>query len=189
MNNAAMPDDGTLYKRFLSGEQAAYDQLMIRYGDSLTLYLYGYLHDWQAAEDQMIEAFARIMVKRPRIRDGSFKAYLYKTGRNLAYRHYTKSHKSTEFSFEEYGFDIEGGEQPEKLLISKERRKVLHLCLERIDPQLREALWLVYFEDMSYKAAAHIMGVNTKRIEHLLTRGKKKMREELEKEGITDANR
>ena len=66
---------------------------------------------------------------------------------------------------------------------------MLHLCLERIDPQLREALWLVYFEDMSYKAAAHIMGVNTKRIEHLLTRGKKKMREELEKEGITDANR
>ena len=80
MNSAAMADDGTLYKRFLAGEQAAYDQLMIRYGDSLTLYLYGYLHDWHAAEDQMIEAFARIMVKRPRIGEGHFKAYLYKTG-------------------------------------------------------------------------------------------------------------
>ena len=188
MNNRAMPDDGTLYRRFLAGEQAAYDQLMIRYGDSLTLYLYGYLHDWHAAEDQMIEAFARIMVKRPRIGEDGFKAYLYKTGRNLTYRYYSKSHKVTEFSFEEYNLDIEGGERTEELLINEERRQVLHICLERIDPQLKEALWLVYFEEMSYKAAARIMGVNAKKIDHLLAKGKKKMREELEKEGITDAN-
>ena len=133
----------------------------------------------------MIEAFARIMVKRPRIRDGSFKAYLYKTGRNLAYRHYTKSHKATEFSFEEYGFDIEGGEQPEKLLISKERRKVLHLCLERIDPQLREALWLVYFEDMSYKEADAVMGKTVHAAQALTGRARAALKKELEKEGIT----
>ena len=188
MNSAAMPDDGTLYRRFLAGEQAAYDQLMIRYGDSLTLYLYGYLHDWHAAEDQMIEAFARIMVKRPRIGEGHFKAYLYKTGRNLAFRYYSKSHKVTEFSFEEYNLDIEGGERTEDLLISEERQQVLHLCLERIDPELKEALWLIYFEELTYAQAADIMRVKPKRIDRLLTRGKEQMRRELEKEGMTDAN-
>ena len=65
---------------------------------------------------------------------------------------------------------------------------MLHICLDRIEPQLKEALWLVYFEEMSYREAADIMGVNTKRIDHLLTRGKRKLREELEKEGVTDAN-
>lgn len=188
MNSADIPDDETLYRRFLTGEQTAYDQLMIRHGDNLTFYLYGYLHDWQDAEDQMIEAFARIMVKKPRISDGSFKAYLYKTGRNLAYRYHSKTHKAAEFSFEEYDIDIETDELTEKLLISEEQRKILRLCLERIDPELKEALWLVYFEDMSYKAAAHIMGVNEKKIDHLLSKGKKVMREELKKEGITDAN-
>ena len=188
MSGAAVSDDGTLYRRFLAGEKEAYDQLMIRYGDSLTLYLYGYLHDWHEAEDQMIEAFARIMVRRPRIGDGNFKAYLYKTARNLAYRYYSKRHRFVEFSLDEYGDDSAGSELAEESLINEERKQVLHLCLERIDPQLKEALWLVYFEDMSYRAAADIMHVNAKKIDHLLTKGKKKMREELEKEGITDAN-
>ena len=81
-----MLSDDELYKNFLNGDSSSYDQLMIRYGDSLTFYINGYTHDIQDAEDLMIEAFARIMVKKPRIHEGAFKAYLYKTARNLASR-------------------------------------------------------------------------------------------------------
>ena len=81
-----MPSDHELYSLFLAGDTRAYDELMIRYGDSLTVYLNGYLHDWHDAEDLMIEAFARIMAKKPRIREEGFKAYLYRTARNLASR-------------------------------------------------------------------------------------------------------
>ena len=73
-----MLTDSECYNLFLKGDTAAYDELMLRYGDSLTYYLYGYLHDWHDAEDMMIEAFARIMAKRPRIGEGAFKAYLFK---------------------------------------------------------------------------------------------------------------
>ncbi len=188
MKSTDIPDDGILYGRFLAGDTNAYDELMIRYGDSLTMYLYGYLHDWQDAEDQMIETFARIMVKRPRIGEGHFKAYLFKTGRNLAYRYYSKKHKVAEFSLDEYDKDIASSELVEEALINEERRRVFHMCLDRIDLQLKEALWLVYFEGMSYKEAADIMRVNVKKVDHLLTRGKKRLKEELEKEGVTDAN-
>ena len=68
--------DDELYNRLLTGDVSSYDDLMIRYGDSLTVYLYGYLHNWHDAEDLMIEAFARILVKKPHIRSGNFKAYL-----------------------------------------------------------------------------------------------------------------
>ena len=189
MNELEMGADKELYKSFLSGDTKAYEQLMIRYGDSLTLYLYGYLHDWHDAEDMMIEAFARIMAKKPRIEKDNFKAYLYKTARNLAFRLYHNKNKFMQFSLEEYSLDVEGGELTENLLVSEERRRALHVCLERIDPQLRESLWLVYFEGLSYAEAAAIMKVTTKKIDHLLTKGKKIMREELAKEGITDANR
>ena len=74
MTNANDSSDRELYHGFLKGDKKAYDQLMIRHGDSLTLYLYGCIHDWQDAEDLMIEAFARIMVRRPHIREDSFKA-------------------------------------------------------------------------------------------------------------------
>ena len=187
MTNANDSSDRELYHGFLKGDKKAYDQLMIRHGDSLTLYLYGCIHDWQDAEDLMIEAFARIMVRRPHIREDSFKAYLFKTGRNLAMRYHTVKKRIKQFSLDEYGTDISGNELVEKQLEDKERKKILHLCLERIDPQLREALWLVYFEGMSYAEAAAVMRVNPKRIDHLLTRGKRDIRAELEKEGITNA--
>jgi len=88
-----MQSDDILYNSFLSGDTSAYDSLMVRYGDSLTIYLYGYLHNWQDAEDMMIEAFARVMVRMPRIRDGGFKPYLYKTARNLASRFHSRQHE------------------------------------------------------------------------------------------------
>ena len=62
MKNCSAPGDDELYSRFLAGDVPAYDDLLIRYGDNLTWYLYGYLHNLQDSEDLMIEAFARVMM-------------------------------------------------------------------------------------------------------------------------------
>ena len=53
---------------------------------------------------------------------------------------------------------------------------------------MKEALWLFYFEDLSYAEAADIMGIRTKQFDHLLSRGKEEMRRELMKEGVDNAN-
>ena len=58
---------------------------------------------------------------------------------------------------------------------------ILKLCMEGIDSQTRETLWLVYVEDMSYAQAAMVMGVSTKKIDHLLDRGKKDFAQSLRK--------
>lgn len=180
-------NDSELYNCYLKGDAKAYDQLMIRHGDNLTFYLYGYLHDWHAAEDMMIEAFARIMVKRPRIGEGCFKAYLFKTGRHLAYRYHSRKTSRQEFSFDEYYEDTEGREMVEDMLMDGERRQILNTCLDRINSQQREALWLVYFEGLKYAEAASVMGVSAKKVDHLLYNGKRQMRKELEKEGVLGA--
>lgn len=192
-------NDDMLYQQFLQGDTASYDELMIRYGDRLTYYLHGYLHDINDAEDLMIEAFARIMAKRPTIGEGAFKAYLFKTARNLALRHQDKKRRMQVFSID--GLDSEiadkiltaGTGQPDRYspveedIGQMERKQILHLCLNRIEPELKEALWLIYFEGMSYAEAAAVMKVNRKKIDHLLQRGKKHMRIELVKEGMVSA--
>ena len=182
-----MRSDDELYSSFASGDDQAYDELMIRYGDALTVYLNGYLHHWQDSEDLMIEAFARIMVKRPSIREGNFKAYLFKTARNLATRFHSKSTRIQEFSIDEISEDIHAPCLTEDLFQGKVRLESLYRCLGRIDPIQREALWLVYYDGMSYEEAANIMKVNKKKIDHLLSTGKKQMRSELAKEGIINA--
>ena len=72
--------------------------------------------------------------------------------------------------------------------IRDERRQAVQHCLNRIDPECREALWLTFFEGLNYREAAAVMGVNTKKVDNLLTKGKRSMRAELEKEGITRAD-
>ena len=86
-----MISDEMAYRQYLDGQEQAADLLVERYGDPLVYYLHGYLKDLHEAEDLMIEAFAQIFAKaRPIHRTGSFKAYLYKTARNLALRHKRK---------------------------------------------------------------------------------------------------
>ena len=192
-------NDDTLYQHFLQGDTASYDELMIRYGDRLTFYLHGYLHDINDAEDFMIEAFARIMAKRPNIGEGAFKAYLFKTARNLALRHHEQKRKMQVFSIDSLDSEIaervlaagtgqiDGNNPVEEDIRLEERKQLLHLCLDRIEPELKEALWLIYFEEMSYAEAAAVMKVNRKKIDHLLQRGKKNMKIELVKEGMVSA--
>lgn len=217
-------EDDCLYTSFLSGDNSAYDRLMIKYGNALTLYLKGYLYSIEDAEDLMIEAFARILVGKPKICEGNFKAYLFRTAHNLVSHFYKKDRRRKIFSLDEItdtygdlaGFlssyayhktdeaDISGKyavspdtavsgsrtENEESLYETfwkDEKKRILLNCLGRIDDTLREALWLFYFEDMSYEQAASVMGVSRKKIDNLLTRGRSILKEELEKEGITDA--
>lgn len=98
-----MSTDEEFYKQYLCGDEAGLEALMKKYGDPLTLYINGYLHDVHEAEDLMIEAFSYLFTKKPRIRDGGFKAYLYKAARHMALRH--KSRRQIFFSFE----DLTGG--------------------------------------------------------------------------------
>lgn len=67
--------DESLYRQYLNGDDAGLEALMKKYGDSLTLYIDGYLHDIHEAEELMLDVFAYLFTKKPRIRDGGFKAY------------------------------------------------------------------------------------------------------------------
>ncbi len=176
-----------LYLQYLDGDQSSFDQLLTLYGDSLVLYLNAYLHNWHDSEDLMVEAFARIMVKKPSIRPGNFKAYLYKTARNLAIRFIKKNRRVELFDPDGTEVNLSDDLSLEDSFQELERNRICRLCLERIEPDLREVLWLKYFEGMTYEEAASVMGINRKRVDKLLQRAKKHLRIELEKEGITNA--
>lgn len=82
--------DEEYYRRYLEGDETGLDELMKIYGNPLTLYINGYLRDIHDAEDLMIEVFAYLFTKKPKIRDGGLKAYLYKSARHMALRYKSK---------------------------------------------------------------------------------------------------
>ena len=178
--------DEELYRQYLDGDDAGLTALMEKYGNALTLYIDGYLGDIHEAEDLMIDVFAYLLAERPRIRAGGFKPYLYKSARNMALRH--KSRRRAVFSLEAMAQEPEGAHLIEDVVKNKERNQILHACLDRLNVDYREALYLTYFNGMSYAEAAEIMGKSVKQVTNLVYRGKQNLRTLLQKEGITSAN-
>ena len=178
-------NDITLYQRFLSGDDSGLQRLMERYGNSLTLYIDGYLHDIHEAEDLMIEAFAYFVAKRPRLRDDGFRAYLYKSARHLALRCLQKKRRKQLFSFDDLEQEPESDVLLETLVQTDERNRILWRCMDALAPAYREALYLVYFEGMRHAEAAAVMRKTEKQIADLVYRGRASLRKTLEREGIT----
>lgn len=177
--------DEELYRRYLDGDEKSVDELMNRYETALILYITGYLHDVHEAEDLMIEVFTYLFTKRPAIRDGGLKAYLYKAARNMALRH--KGKWKISFSLEALAEEPEGETLVEEIIQTEEQRRILHFCMEQLNSDYREVLYLVYFEGMRHAEAASLMGKTEKQIADLVYRGRNALKKRLEKEGITDA--
>ena len=89
-----MVSDEELYRRYVNGDETGLDELMKKYGNPLTMYINGYLQDVHEAEDLMIEVFSYLFTKKPHIRDGGLKAYMYKAARHMALRHKSKRRHS-----------------------------------------------------------------------------------------------
>ena len=185
-DHRTMTDD-ELYSLYLKGDGASGDELMLRYADVLTGYVEGFVDDYHEAEDIMIDSFATILVGKPKINEGNFKAYLFKVARNKACHLWKRRYKINEFSLS----DDETAEEliseaigPEGKMLNDERAQTVGKCLNRIAPQYREALWLVYCMDLSHEQAAEILKCNKKKINNLVTNGKAALKKELEKEEI-----
>ena len=180
-----MACDETLYRQYLAGDDTGLDELMKQYGDPLTLYIDGYLHDVHEAEELMLDVFAYLFTKKPKLRDGGFKAYLYKTARHMALRR--KSKRKLLFSLDELADAPDGRLLVEEVIRTEERNRILHFCMGEINPDYREALYLTYFEGMSYAQAAEVTGKTVKQITNMVYRGKESLRKLLEREGVTNA--
>ena len=64
----------------------------------------------------------------------------------------------------------------EDKLIFDERRKKLYRALESLPEKTHTALYLVYFEELSYEETAKVMKISKKQVDNLVYRGKGMLR-------------
>lgn len=182
-----MISDEAAYRQYLSGDDHAAEPLVEKYGDALTLYIMGYLKDIQESEDLMIEAFSLMFAKaRPVSAQGSFKAYLYKVARHLALRHLRRGRLGLMW-LEELPFEVQSEVFADTKLLQNERNCQLYQAMGQLKAEYREALYLTYFENMSYRDAAAVMGKSEQQITKLVYRGKQNLKTTLEQEGFSYA--
>ena len=98
-----------------------------------------------------------------------------------------KSKRRLVFGLDDLSQEIESRMLIEEVVKTDERNRILHFCMEKLNPNYREAIYLTYFEGMSYLQAADIMGKSEKQITNMVYRGKQSLRELLKQEGIINA--
>ena len=174
--------DEQVYSRFLAeGREEDLEQLLRRYRDSLTLFLFGFVRNWEDAEELMLDTFAEVAAARTGFSGkSSFKTWLFAIGRHLALRRLRRQRRTAPLS-EQSGAGIES---PEPELMRAERDRQLYEAMERLNPDYRQVLYLIYFEGMDSDEAARVMGKRKKQIYNLSDRGRRALREELERMGF-----
>ena len=78
------------------------------------------------------------------------------------------------------------GDSLEHEYLREERKLRLRHAMNKLKAEHSQALWLLYFEDFSYKEAAQIMHRSVHQFESLVYRARNSLRVELEKEGFAD---
>ena len=178
-------DNGAEYYRcFLNGDKEALNKLIHEYWDGLALYLSSLFDSFTEAEEMAEETFLKLYTDKPDYSGKStFKTWLYSVGRNTALYHIRKR-KNRHQTFIEDDFDISDRDDIENSHIKTEDKKQLLRAMEKLNPDYRQVLYLVYFENFSNTETARIMGKSERQVRNLLYRSKSTLKEILLREGF-----
>ncbi len=177
-----MDNGASSYRRFLDGEESAFDEIMEELFHSLVFFVDRYVRDIHTAEDIAIDALADLGIHRHRYHfQVTLKTYLFMVGKSRALN-YLKHRKVIEF-MELSQEQIMDEKLLEETVLADERKRVVNAALGKLPEDMRIAVHLVYFEDMTYEEAAKVMKKNRKQVDNLLYRAKKELRAILGKDG------
>ena len=178
-------DNGENYSRFLSGDKNALEDIVREYMDGLVLYLCSFTDNIVTAEEIAEDTFVKLYADRPSFRGRStFRTWLYAIARNLTIDYMRKNSKHMTVPIDENTDISDDALSLESAYIIKEDKMTLHRAMRKLSPDHQQVLWLVYFEEMSNKEAAAVMGKSVRGLESILYRARKSLRSQLETEGF-----
>ena len=179
-----MDNGASSYRRFLDGDESAFDDIMKELFDKLVFFIDRYVHDIHAAEDIAIDTFSDLVVNKHRYNfKVTLKTYLFMLGRSRALN-YIKHRKIIDFvELSQADNTADEVQSLEEIILADEKKRIINNALESLSEDMRVAIHLIYFEDLSYDEAAKVMKKNRKQVDNLLYRAKKELRIILGKDG------
>jgi len=176
-------------QRLAGGHDAALNELMERHAQSIFHFLYRMLGNEEDANDLAQETFVRVFRHRATFKPAArFSTWLYTIAGNLARNHHRWRSRHPNVSLDA---PPAGGEQtlgellpstdasPGENATNTERAQAVRSAVDRLPPDLREAIILCEWEELSLNAAALALNTTPKAVESRLYRARKLLRESL----------
>jgi len=163
--------DKSLIYAHLKGDSAAFGELVRRYGDSLLGYLTRTCGNREQAEDLFQETFRRVHERACTFRGSQFKGWLYTIATRVAMDGFRRTKRVRVISLnQKLGCDgencqelgavavAESGHDPSEEAVKAEQKKQVRQALESLPARQRVTLVLAYYQGLSYREVAKVMG-------------------------------
>ena len=178
-----MDNGASSYRRFLDGDESAFDEIMKELFHSLVFFINRYVQDIHTAEDLAIDTLSDLIVHPKRYNfQVTLKTYLFMIGRSRALD-YIKRRKIIRFTELSEADALEDISSLEERILSDQRKRAVHNALAQLPKDMAEAIYLIYFEGLSYQDAGVVLKKNRKQVDNLLYRAKKELRSILGEDG------
>ena len=174
-----MEEDQELLNRCLAGEDSAWEALLSAHTRRIYNLCYRFTGRVEEAEDVTQEVFIKVFqtLKSYDAAQGSFSTWLSRVARNHLVDHYRRTRKDRlTSSLEE---ELPAAEQKASLHMqptgqveSRERKETLQLALDKLSPDLREAVILRDLHDLDYEEIAQVLRVPQGTVKSRINRGR-----------------
>ena len=174
-----MEQELELLDRCLAGEDSAWEALLKSYNRKIYNLCYRFTGRAEEAEDVTQEVFIKVFqtLKSYHAAQGSFTTWLNRVARNHLVDHYRRARKdrvtsSLEDELPEAEQHPSPHMEPTGQVESRERREVLQQGLDKLSPDLREAVILRDLHDLDYEEIAQVLSVPQGTVKSRINRGR-----------------
>lgn len=178
-----MEDDVKLYKEFLSGNQNAFDCLIDKYRKSVICFINNFVKNIDIAEDLAQDVFVYVLINRREYDfKYSMKTYLYTIARSRALNYLKKEKRIVSLEDIDYENRKEYVKSIEEGILSKEKIRLVHNAINKLNLKQQRAIYLSDIEEMSYKEISKILSKTIPQTKMIIYRARKNLKGILGKE-------
>jgi RNA polymerase sigma-70 factor (ECF subfamily) len=184
--------DFSLVSRCLRGDETAWEEMVRIHTRRVYGLCFRFTGNGSEAQDLTQEVFLRIFrtLRTFRSAEGSFATWLARVTRNLLIDHYrrTRQERVTDSIEEQLPVLEEAGasafERPDHAVAGREASEILQATLQKLSPDLREAVILRDFEEMEYREIAGVLSIPEGTVKSRINRGRAELARLLRKQKL-----
>jgi len=187
-----LDSEASLVERCLGGEQGAWEELVKTHTKRVYALCYRFTNRDNQAQDLTQEVFLRVFKSLGSFRagEGSFAVWLTRLTRNLLVDHYRRTkHDRVTDAIEDKLTVLEERtgtySRTEGLLAGREAGELLQAALQKLSPELREAVILRDLQEMEYREIARVLDVPEGTVKSRLNRGRAELARVLKRNKVT----
>jgi RNA polymerase sigma-70 factor (ECF subfamily) len=182
----------SLVARCLDGDEAAWEDLVRQHTRQVYGLCYRFTNSNQEAQDLTQDVFLRVFktIKSFRSAEGSFHTWLARVTRNLLIDHYRRNRQErvTDSIEEQLPMMAEVGAaaaaRPDQAVAGREASEILQAHLQKLSPDLREAVILRDLQEMEYREIAEVLDIPEGTVKSRINRGRAELARLLRKQKL-----